>query len=109
MFAISSVARVTEAGETPHCVSALCIPMTDINFTLIDVCTKTEKHSNLPKCVAATIQIKNSFTTAVQSISIQLVPCVTATDEAPNSVSTIVFTASVCIATFVNVCGATRH
>ena len=38
-YAISSVARVAGAGETPLCVSALCIIMTVVitSLTLIDI------------------------------------------------------------------------
>ena len=43
---ISSVAKVTGAGVTPHCVRALCPLMTVvgvITLTLINVCMKVEK------------------------------------------------------------------
>ena len=43
---ISSVAKVTGAGVTPLCVSALCPLMTVvevINLTLIDICIKKKK------------------------------------------------------------------
>ena len=59
--------------------------------------------------VAATIQIKNYFTSAVYSILIQLVPCFTAAEEAPNSVSATVFTASICNVTFIDICGTTKY
>ena len=45
---ISSVTRVTGAGVTPHCVSALCILMTVvqvINLTLVKICMKHKKHN----------------------------------------------------------------
>ena len=50
-----------------------------------------------------------TLTTAVQSISIQLVPCVTAADEAPNGVSTTVFAASICSVAFTDAYGTTRY
>ena len=44
-----------------------------------------------------------TLTTAVQSISIQLVPCVTAAVETPNVVIATVFTTSICSVAFINV------
>ena len=54
------------------------------------------------------LQIFQALTTAVHSISVQLVPCDTAADEAPNGVSTSVFTASICNVAFIAICRIRR-
>ena len=55
----------------------------------IDVCGQ-QLHHCFGTFATMYLQIFQALTTAVHSISVQLVPCDTAADEAPNSVSTSV-------------------
>ena len=57
----------------------------------------------LYSCSYVIVKNNTTHTTAVQSISIQLVPCVTATDEASNGVIATVLTATICNVAFIDV------
>ena len=113
---ISTVTWVAKTGETPFCVSTLCICMTVVQIralTLINICTTTKLSIKGGPC---NLSLWKKYcwsvillTTAVQAILIQQVSLMTAAGGASNGVSTIVFTSSICSITFIDVCDATSY
>ena len=99
---ISSVARITGAGETPLCVNALCILMTvvqDITLTLIDIYNEVQ---NTWYTLLLLFKCK-WLTGAVKSVSIQVVPYRTAAGKATDGIGTDLFTTPIDSVTLIDV------
>ena len=80
------------------------------NVAFIDVYGEQQDNSLVTMYYSMQIfHFEGTLTTAVQSISTQLVPGITAADKATNCVSTTVFTATMCNVAFIDVYGTTKH